>query len=121
MPEEPPLHSTHPPTVQVFAPGGFQVLVDGEALHEHAWRRKGARQLFKMLLSRPSRRMSRDEVVDVLWPESEPESSDTNLRSTLFAMRRALELPDAGAAVAMVFSDRQRVWLRPDAQLWLDA
>src|SRR4030081_1353953 len=121
MPEESPLSITHLPAVQVFALGGFQVLVNGEALNEHAWRRKGARQLFKMLLSRPGRRMSRDEVVDVLWPEAEPESTDTNLRSTLFAMRRALEPRAEGAPVDIVFSDRQSVWLRPDVELWLDA
>src|SRR5712691_11556242 len=74
-----------------------------------------------MLLSRPGRRMSRDEVIDVLWPESEPESTDTNLRSTLFAMRRALEPRAEGAPVDIVFSDRQSVWLRPDVELWLDA
>ena len=86
----------YPGALSSVTVGGFQVLVNGETLNEHAWRRKGARQLFKMLLSRPGRRMSRDEVVDVLWPESEPESTDTNLRSTLFAAR--LETGDGASA-----------------------
>src|SRR3979490_3332501 len=103
MLEAPPLTPTHPPAVQVFALGGRRGLLNVEALGEHAWRSNAARQLLKMLISRPGRRMSREEVVALLWPESDPESTDTNLRSTLFAMRRALEPSDGGSVVGLVF------------------
>src|SRR6266545_419046 len=79
------------PAVQVFTLGGFRVVVHGQPVEDHAWRRKPARQLFKCLLSRANRRMTRDEVIDLLWPESDPEAASSNLRSTLFAMRRVLQ------------------------------
>ncbi|HKB48040.1 MAG TPA: BTAD domain-containing putative transcriptional regulator, partial [Ktedonobacterales bacterium] len=117
-PESPAVQS---PAVQVYVLGGFKVVVRGEVLPEHVWRRKTARQLFKILLSRPNRRMTRDEVIELLWPESDPEAASSNLRSTLFALRHALEPSTAPAGVAVVFSDRAGVWLRPNVELWVDA
>ena len=97
---EPP--AVLPPAVQVFVLGGFKVVVRGHVLPESAWRRRAARQLLKILLSRPNRRMSRDEVVELLWPESDPDASSSNFRSTMFALRHAiepsLEPPTAGVS-----------------------
>src|SRR5437867_3750519 len=116
---EPP--AVLPPAVQVFVLGGFKVVVRGQVLPEQAWRRKTARQLFKILLSRPNRRMTRDEVIELLWPESDPDAASSNLRSTLFALRHALEPATDPEGLAVVFSDRDGVWLRPDVELWVDA
>jgi DNA-binding SARP family transcriptional activator len=110
-----------PPTVQVFALGGFRVLVRGQPVEEKAWRRRAARQLFKCLLSRSSRRLTRDEVFDLFWPESDSNGASSSLRSTLHAMRRAIESPDRSSGVGIVFSDRDSVWLRLDVELWVDA
>jgi len=102
------------PTVRVYTLGTFKVLVGEQAVDEHAWRRKSARQLFKVLLTRPGRRMTRDEVIELFWPESDSEAAASNLRSTLYAMRRALESE-------IVFGDHTSVWLGPDGGLWMDA
>jgi DNA-binding SARP family transcriptional activator len=110
-----------PPAVQVYVLGGFRVVVRGHGVDDHAWRRKTARQLFKCLLSRPKRRMTRDEIVELLWPDSDPEAASTNLRSTIHAMRRALAPVEETDALGVVFGDRDSVWLRPDVELWVDA
>ena len=91
------------------------------ALGDEAWHRKKARQLFKLLLSRLNRRSPRDEVIELLWPESDPETGSTNLRSAMHAMRRALGALDALSGGALVVADRDSVWLRPDADVWVDA
>src|SRR5438309_7140840 len=103
--------AVQPPAVQVFVLGGFRVVVRGQVLPEQAWRRKTARQLFKILLTRPNRRMTRDEVMELLWPESDPEAASSNLRSTIHAMRRALEPGEEPAGLSTLFSDRDSVWL----------
>jgi DNA-binding SARP family transcriptional activator len=110
-----------PPAVQVYLLGGFRVVVGGHGVDDHAWRRKAARQLFKCLLSRPKRRMTRDEVVELFWPDSDAEAASTNLRSTIHAMRRALAPAEETDALGIVFGDRDSVWLRPDVELWVDA
>ena len=116
--EEP---SGHAPSVHVYTLGTFRVLVGGQAIEEHAWRRKTARQLFKVLLTRPGRRMTRDEVVELFWPESDTDAAASNLRSTLYAMRRALETSKAAAPAEVIFADHSSVWLGTEAQLWMDA
>src|SRR5919199_1911047 len=109
------------PRVQVFTLGGFRVLVGGRRVEDSAWRRKAARQLFKVLVGRPGRRITRDEVVELFWPESDPDAASSNLRSTIYALRRALESQDQAAGLDVVFGDHQSVWLRPDLALWSDA
>jgi DNA-binding SARP family transcriptional activator len=109
------------PRVQVFTLGGFRVLVGGRVVEDSAWRRKAARQLFKVLLSRPGRRITRDEVVELFWPESDPDAASSNLRSTIYAMRRALQSQGQAAGLDVVFGDHDSVWLRPDLALWSDA
>jgi DNA-binding SARP family transcriptional activator len=121
MAEEHQATAAHQPAVQVYLCGGLRVVVRGRVVEDHAWRRKTARQLFKCLLSRPNRRMTRDEVVDLLWPDSDSEAASSNLRSTIHAMRRVLEPAEQVSGIGIVFGDRDSVWLRPDVELWVDA
>jgi DNA-binding SARP family transcriptional activator/tetratricopeptide (TPR) repeat protein len=107
--------------VRVYALGGFRVVVGERVVEDQAWRRRAARQLFKLLLSRPGRRATRDEVIEVFWPESDPDAASSNLRSTIHAMRRALDQGGSGSGVEIVFGDRLSVWLRPGLELWVDA
>ena len=110
-----------PHAFQVYVLGGFRVLIRGDALGDEAWHRKKARQLFKVLLSRPNRRTGKEEVIELLWPDSDPETGSTNLRSAIHAMRHSLGTLEAQSGIAVVFADRHSVWLRSDADLWLDA
>jgi DNA-binding SARP family transcriptional activator/Tfp pilus assembly protein PilF len=109
------------PNVRVYTLGTFRVLVGEQAIEEHAWRRRTARQLFKVLLTRPGRRMTRDEVVELFWPDSDSEAAASNLRSTLYAMRRALENARGARAHDVIFGDHTSVWLGPEPELWMDA
>jgi DNA-binding SARP family transcriptional activator len=109
------------PSVRVYTLGAFRVVVGGETVAEQAWRRRAARQLFKVLLTRPGRRMTRDEVIDLFWPESDPEAAASNLRATLYAMRHALETGKLDHPLEVVFGDRSSIWLGPDVDLWMDA
>jgi DNA-binding SARP family transcriptional activator len=113
--------ASNTPAVRVYSLGAFRVLVGNQVVEDNAWRRRTARQLFKVLLTRPGRRMTRDEVVELFWPESDPDAASTNFRSTLHAMRRAIEPSDRPGTLGIVFSDRDTVWLRPDLELWVDA
>jgi DNA-binding SARP family transcriptional activator len=108
------------PVVRVYTLGSFRVFVADRIVEDHAWRRRAARQLFKVLLTRPGRRMTRDEVVELFWPESDTDAAASNLRSTVYAMRRALEPPGAKAAPEVIFGDHASVWLGADSTLWTD-
>ncbi|MBV9581899.1 MAG: AAA family ATPase, partial [Chloroflexi bacterium] len=110
-----------PPAVQVYTLGQFRVLVGGLPVEEHMWRRRSARQLLKLLLSRSGRRATRDEIIDTFWPESDPDAASSNLRSTLYALRNALQPDPQARNINLLFADRASVWLPPDAIVWTDA
>ena len=92
--------------------GGFAVAVDGRALPASAWRRNRAADLVKLLALEPSHRLHREQVIEALWPELDPEAAYNNLRFTLHAARKRLE--EAGA-------DRETVLAREGESLVLGA
>jgi DNA-binding SARP family transcriptional activator len=59
--------------------GGFRVETRGRVIPDSDWRLKNARALVKLLALAPRHRLERDEVVQRLWPELEPEAALNNL------------------------------------------
>jgi DNA-binding SARP family transcriptional activator len=76
-------------TVGIQLLGRFSVAVDGVSISSDAWRSRRAADVVKLLALAPSRRMHRTEVMEALWPESDPELSGTNLRKALHFARLA--------------------------------
>jgi non-specific serine/threonine protein kinase len=95
--------------------GGLHLVVEGDTIAEDAWQRRKARQLFKILLSRPDARIGKDQVTLLLWPDSPSNAALTNLRSAILDLRRVLR--DSESAV--IRSDRDAIWLSA-ARAWLD-
>ena len=71
--------------------GPLRLLVDGTEVHRPELRRCRVRELLGVLTLRQS--VTRDELMDLLWPEPGPDGAAGNLRVTLSYLRRALE-PD---------------------------
>jgi len=73
---------------------GDDIFVDGSALGADAWqRRSGARvlrRLFARLVAASPRAVSRDELVDELWPDSEGDKAVRNLYAATKDLRRVL-------------------------------
>src|SRR5207244_8013410 len=77
------------PTVDVQLLGRFSVAVDGVPISGDAWRSRRAADVVKLLALAPAHRLHRTEVMEALWPESDPEASGTNLRKALHFARLA--------------------------------
>ena len=69
--------------------GRFAVAVDGNLIPGDAWRSRRAADVLKLLALSPDRRLHRSQVMEALWPESDPQASGTNLRKALYFARRA--------------------------------
>jgi DNA-binding SARP family transcriptional activator len=101
-PSEPP-HS-----VRINTLGRFAVLVEGDEVPTSAWGSRRARQLCKRLVAARGWPVTRDELIDMLWPdEFDPQRLSARLSVQLSAVRRVL----GGGVVA----DRQSVRLDLDA------
>ena len=76
--------------IKVWFLGSFQVEVDGNCIPVVDWRSKKALTLFKYLSSRPGKKIPRDSLIELLWSDSDPESSIHNLHTTVYNLRRSL-------------------------------
>ncbi|MBL8228686.1 MAG: winged helix-turn-helix domain-containing protein [Bryobacterales bacterium] len=102
--------------------GSFRVHVDGTAIDESGWGRKKAKTLLKLLAISPNHELHRDQVIEHLWPDQDPESAQNNLHKTIHAARRALEPGlKEGPASRFLLAQDQRVALRAPAGIRIDA
>lgn len=75
--------------------GGLEVSVGGRTVRERDWRKRKARLLFAMLVTRGGRDVPRDEVFEYLWPELDEERAKNNLYVAWSTMKSALMGPGA--------------------------
>ena len=83
------------PTLDVDLLGRFAVRVDGVELAAQRWPGLRAAHLVQLLSLQPRRRLTRDRVIDALWPQLGPEAGSANLRKAVHHARQALGRHDA--------------------------
>ncbi|MGH2345423.1 MAG: DUF6788 family protein [Chloroflexota bacterium] len=108
------------PTFRVTTLGGFSVTRAGIALAETAWPRRKALSLFKLLLSVPGRRQTREQALDVLWPDEGPAAASAALRAATHGARHALDLPSGNSLIearagVLALADAGTLWVDADA------
>jgi DNA-binding SARP family transcriptional activator/pimeloyl-ACP methyl ester carboxylesterase len=79
-----------PATDEVTLLGGFAVRIDGVVVDPSHWRRRPAANLVKLLALAPDRRLHREQVVDVLWPDTAIIDAAPRLHKAAHFARRAL-------------------------------
>jgi ATP/maltotriose-dependent transcriptional regulator MalT/DNA-binding SARP family transcriptional activator len=77
--------------VAVEALGRFRVLRAGVPVPRSAWRSRKARDLLKMLVARHGRPVSRDALIEALWPEEDPARCANRLSVALSTLRAVLD------------------------------
>lgn len=106
---------------EVFMLGAFRLSIDGATVDERLWVRRKAKTLVKLLALQPNHQLHREQLIEYLWPEQEPESAINNFHKTIHAARRALE-PDlkAGGDSRFIITQDQLVSLRAPGGVWVD-
>jgi DNA-binding SARP family transcriptional activator/pimeloyl-ACP methyl ester carboxylesterase len=75
--------------------GSFEVEVDGTVAPPSAWGRRHAAALVKLLALAPGRRAHREQLLDALWPDLDPDEAAPRLHKAAHFARRATGAPDA--------------------------
>jgi DNA-binding SARP family transcriptional activator len=83
------------PTVFIRMLGGFHVIRDGVPIPHNEWKSKKARDLLKIMVAR-RRRISRDQLMELLWPEANPIVSNNRLSVLLSRVRDVLQPQPTG-------------------------
>src|SRR5688572_18727945 len=77
--------------------GGFQVSVGPRPVHDAEWRLRKTKSLVKLLALAPGHQLHREQLLELLWPDQDPEAATNNLHKAVHTARRALE-PDLAPA-----------------------
>src|SRR5262245_17031170 len=70
--------------------GAFRAEIDDQAVAPDAWRQGRAASLVKLLALSPRNRLTRERVIEALWPGISPQAGGTNVRKAVHFARRAL-------------------------------
>ncbi|HTI29546.1 MAG TPA: hypothetical protein VL687_04235, partial [Methylomirabilota bacterium] len=70
--------------------GAFHADIDGQAVPADTWRQGRAASLVKVLALAPRHRLTREQVIEALWPNVAANAGGTNVRKAVHFARRAL-------------------------------
>ncbi len=77
--------------LRIRALGDFELRVGDELRPREAWRSARAIRLFHLLLVHRFQWIPKEVVLETLWPEGDPEKSQTSLRQSILLLRKVLE------------------------------
>ena len=75
--------------------GSFDVSIDGRAVGSDGWPSRRSAELVQLLALSDGHRLTRDQVMEALWPHLSPVAAAANLRKAAHHARRALNLDGA--------------------------
>ena len=96
--------------LRIYLLGDFRIEDDGGAVE---LRHSKARALFAYLLLHSKVRHLREQLADLLWPDSAADRAGRNLSDALYRLRQVIG--DRWLTV-----ERDAITLQPDADLWVD-
>lgn len=103
------------PDIRVTLLGRFAVTVGGVPVAEAAWKRRHAAAVVKVLALAPGRRLHREQVIDLSWPDDTITAAVPKLHKAAHYARHAIGVPGA------VVLRGDQVLLCPGAAVTVDA
>jgi DNA-binding SARP family transcriptional activator len=101
--------------------GNFELVLNWKKCDR--WQSLKAKSLIKYLVSHKNRPVPREALIEMLWPECDPESGNNNLKSTVYALRQMFSKLDPSATQntpVVLYSDGA-YHIDPSIQLWVDS
>ena len=77
--------------LRIYTLGGFRTLRDGAEIEATAWAREKAIHLFQYLVTNRRRQQHKEQIIDQLWPDINPDSGNRDFKVALNAINKAIE------------------------------
>ena len=108
-------------SLEIHLLGLFHISVDGQVIEGRQFTRRKPKQLIKLLALQPHHQLHREQAMEFLWPDSNPESAANNLHKAIHMARHALEPSLKSVADShFILTEGQQVLLCAPGQLWID-
>lgn len=107
--------------LQVYLLGGFRTCLAGREVPPDAWRLRKAAAIVKLLALAPGLLLHRDQLLEALWPDLDPQSAANSLHQALYFARKVLE-PERSRRARPTFLtwEGESVRLGPRGGVWVD-
>jgi ATP/maltotriose-dependent transcriptional regulator MalT/two-component SAPR family response regulator len=85
------IHLSKAPRLRIGTLGGLKIYRGDSLIEEKEWDRKQPKQLLMALLAHRGNRISKEILIDDLWPDEKPGVAEKNFKTTLQRLRKSLE------------------------------
>jgi DNA-binding SARP family transcriptional activator len=116
-------HADVPRPLRVFALGPLRVDRGGAPVERWGGNKAGNRQaqgLFAFLFDRAERGVSKEEVLELIWPDTDLEKADLAFHRTMVGLRQTLDPGASGRAGRVIRFHNDRYRLEPGVVGWSD-
>lgn len=104
------------PSLVVYCLGAFRVYQGDRLITD--WNGLKGKSIFKYLLAHRETPIAKDILMDLFWPDADPESARRSLHQAIYSLRQALRRgnPD----FAHVYFENDCYLLNPEMSMWVD-
>ncbi len=108
--------SDPPGCMSIYAFGSFRVCLNGEFVRE--WRNAKSKMLFKYLVAHKRCSIAKECLMELFWPNNDPECARNNLNVAIYNIRQVLKGHVQGRHV-IIYRDGH-YGLSPEFRIWTD-
>jgi DNA-binding SARP family transcriptional activator len=99
--------------------GGFQIRAGDQVVGEEQFRLRKARNLVKLLALAPDHRLHREQVIEKLWADQEPDLAVKSFHQALYIARKVLAACGLAGAEILQLKE-ETLSLLTNSKLWID-
>ncbi len=116
----------HEPTVlRIYTFGQFRLErhegMEWQTVTDAAWQHQRARSILCCLVSNPTHKLAREQVMDLLWPELELEVAASRLDRAVHSLRHVFEpTRERLASSPLLLTERESLVLAEQNLIWID-
>jgi DNA-binding SARP family transcriptional activator len=108
------------PFLEIRCFGAFELYRQGKLAVPDMLKRRKAMNLLQILLIHGGRRVSRDALEELLWPEADPEAAANRFYVLVHTLRRLVEPSHQNQHWVFICNDGDRYYFNPGASYRLD-
>ena len=104
------------PSLAVHCLGPFQVYENNEPIEK--WPSSKGKSILKYLVINRERPVAKEVLMELFWPEADPDAARNNLNVAIYGLRQALRQEDT--TFSHVLYQDEHYLLNPELRIWLD-
>jgi len=111
-----PVPSQPGPNLVIYCFGQFRVYLNEKYIEN--WSSKKGLSIFKYLTIQRQTPVPKEVLMDVFWPEADPEAARRNLHQAIYSLRQTLSVQNID--FQHILFENDSYFLNPTSNLWLD-